>query len=312
MTDPLLGTASLAAAFFGGFLALLAPCCITFLLPTYLAAGLQQGRWRLLRMTLIYSGGLAAVLLPVAWGVAGLAQLLPELHREIFFLGGVLLLGLGALSLTGRGWSLPMPWTPDTRKRDAASVFALGAFSGAASACCAPVLAGVLALGLVAPSWWLGIGIGLAYVFGMVFPLLLVAIFGQRFNLLGHPALRPRRVSLPLGPWRRRVLTTNLASALLLWLMGALVLWLGATGNSAYAPDFMLALYGGLRRLFDGFTDFAGPLSAVVVLAAAALVVVLVRPPPSPRRTAERDPQSEHVTTTDEERTEQVEAALRG
>lgn len=284
MTDPLLGTASLAAAFFAGILALLAPCCITFLLPSYLAAGLQQGRWRLLRMTAIYSAGLAAVLLPVAWGVAGLAQLLPTLHREVFFVGGVLLLGLGALALVGRGWHLPLPWSPDTRRRDAPAVFALGAFSGAASSCCAPVLAGVLALSFVAPSWWMGIGIGLAYVFGMVFPLLLVAVFGQRVNLLGHPALRPQPITLPLGPWRPRLLTTNLASALLLWSMGALVLWLGATGTTTYAPEMMLGLYLHLRRVFDAFTGWAGASGALVVLGAVLLILVLARRP-RPRAT---------------------------
>lgn len=302
MTDPLLGVASLTTAFFAGILALLAPCCLTFLLPSYLAAGLQQGRWRLLRMTATYSAGLAAVLLPVAWGVAGLAQLLPTLHREIFFIGGMLLLGLGALSLTGRGWTMPMPWSPDMRRRDGLSVFALGAFSGAASSCCAPVLAGVLALSFVAPSWWLGIGVGLAYVFGMVFPLLLVAVFGQRFNVLGRRWLRPRPLALPLGPWRPRVLTTNLASAVLLWTMGGLVLWNGATGNTAYAPDFMLGLYAELRRLFDGLTELAGPFAVLIPLLAVGLIVLLafgrrsepgppdVRPPtggPEVRRTVE-------------------------
>lgn len=275
MIDPLVGTASLTAAFFGGILALLAPCCLTFLLPSYLAAGLQQGRWRLLRMTTIFSAGLAAVLLPVAWGVAGLAQLLPTLHREIFFIGGVLLLGLGALAMAGLGWTLPMPWSPDIRRHDGLSVFALGAFSGAASSCCAPVLAGVLALSFVAPTWWLGIGVGLAYVFGMVFPLLLVAIFGQRFNVLGQRWMRPRLITLPLGPWQPRVLTTNLASAVLLWAMGGLVLWNGATGNTAYAPDFLLGLYVELRRRLDAFTELAGPFAALMPLLAVGLISLL-------------------------------------
>lgn len=284
MTDPLLGTASIAAAFFAGFLALLAPCCITFLLPSYLAAGIQQGRWRLVRMTLVFSAGLAAVLLPVSWGVAGLAQLVPQLHREIFFLGGMLLLGLGFLSFSGR-WSLPMPWAPDIRGRDAPSIFALGAFSGAASSCCAPVLAGVLALGAIAPSLWLALGVGLSYVFGMVFPLLLVAVLGRRFDLLSHPALRPRPLTLPLGAWRPTVRSTDLLAALLLWAMGILVLWLGATGESAYAPPFLQDVYLALRPLFDAIVAQLGGGGPLVVLAAVGLLVLLARLT-RPRRSA--------------------------
>lgn len=226
-------------------------------------------------MTLTFSAGLAVVLLPVAWGVAGLGQLLPQLHRELFFLGGLLLLGLGALSFGGR-WALPMPWSPRLGSPSTASVFALGAFSGAASSCCAPVLAGVLALSLVASTGWLSIGISLAYVFGMVFPLLLVALFGQRFDLLSHPALRARPVTFAILGRPFTTTSTNLAAALLLWAMGALVLWLGFTGDSAYAPGFLTGAYLWLRDLFDAAGARLGPLGPVVVLALAALVLLLL------------------------------------
>lgn len=282
MIDPLLGTASITAAFFGGILALLAPCCLTFLLPSYLAAGIQQGRWQLVRMTLVFSAGLALVLLPVAWGVAGLAQLLPQLHRELFFVGGLLLLGLGALSLTGR-WAVPMPWSPRLGSPSTASMFALGAFSGAASSCCAPVLAGVLALSVVAPTWWVAIGIGLAYVFGMVFPLLLVALFGQRFDLLSHPALRPRPLTIRIRSGQWTITTTNLAAALLLWAMGALVLWLGFTGESTYSPEFLTGGYLWLRGVFDALVERLGPSSPLIVLAAAAIVLLLLARGPRAR-----------------------------
>lgn len=277
MIDPLLGTASITAAFFAGILALLAPCCVTFLLPAYLASGMQHGRWQLVRMTLVFSAGLAAVLLPVAWGVAGLAQLVPQLHRELFFVGGVLLLALGALALTGR-WSLPMPWAPSVRGRGTASTFALGAFSGIASSCCAPVLAGVLALGVIAPSWWVAMGVGLAYVFGMVFPLLLLAALGQRFDLLSHPALRARRLEIRLGPWNASVPSTNLFSAALLWAMGLFVLWLGASGETAYAPPFLQDAYLTLRGLFDRITEgLAGAGPFAVAFLAAVVAALLLR-----------------------------------
>ena len=265
--DPLLGPASLAAAFFGGMLALLAPCCLTFLLPSYLAAGIQHGRWQLLRMTFTFAAGLAAVLLPVTWGIAGLAQIVPQLHRELFFLGGALLLVLGGLSLRG-GWSLPVPWAPRIGPPGSASVFSLGAFSGIASSCCAPVLAGVLALGVTTTTWWMAVAIGVIYVFGMVFPLLLVALFGQRLNLLSHPALRARLLTWRMLGRSWNTTTTNLLSAVLLWSMGVLVLWVGWAGEASYSPDALKGAYAWLRDAFAALTDRLGALSPLVVVAA--------------------------------------------
>ncbi len=46
--NTLIYSSSLLTAFLGGVLALFAPCCIVSLLPTYVAATLRVGRWRLL------------------------------------------------------------------------------------------------------------------------------------------------------------------------------------------------------------------------------------------------------------------------
>lgn len=274
--DPFLGPVSLAAAFFGGMLALIAPCCLTFLLPSYLAAGVQHGRWQLVRMTLIFAAGLAVVLLPIAWGIAGLAQLVPQLHGQLFILGGVLLLLLGVLAFRG-GWSLPVPWSPKLGRPGSASAFALGAFSGVASSCCAPVLAGVLALGITAPTWWMAVAIGLLYVAGMVFPLLVIALFGQRLDILSHPALRTRVVTLHLAGREVHTTSTGIASALLLWAMGVLVLWVALTGATSYSPEFLTSLYAWLRGGSAAVTEQLGAWAALPVAIVIVLAIVLVR-----------------------------------
>ena len=52
-----------------------------------------------------------------------------------------------------RMWSLPsFLRAPDTTGGDTASFFALGVFSGIASSCCAPVLAGVMTLSALSGS----------------------------------------------------------------------------------------------------------------------------------------------------------------
>lgn len=55
------------------------------------------------------------------------------------------MLALAGYSLSGRMMSLPsFLRAPDTSHGEVGSFFALGVFSGIASSCCAPVLAGVM------------------------------------------------------------------------------------------------------------------------------------------------------------------------
>ncbi len=76
----LLAGGSILAAFFGGAVALFSPCCIVFLLPSYMAAGVKNRRWRLLPLTLVFALGLGLVLIPMTLGVALLASALTRFH----------------------------------------------------------------------------------------------------------------------------------------------------------------------------------------------------------------------------------------
>jgi cytochrome c-type biogenesis protein len=168
--NELLTTGSVLAAFLAGGVALFAPCCIVFLAPSYLAIAIKNRRWRLLPLTFVFAAGLAAVLVPITLGMSLLAGAIAQYHTLLYALGGILMLLLAAWSLTGRMWSLPsFLRAPDTRGGDSASFFALGVFSGVASACCAPVLVGVMTLSALSGSAIGGTVLGLAYVFGMVF-----------------------------------------------------------------------------------------------------------------------------------------------
>lgn len=87
------------------------------------------------------------------------------------------MIGIGIWTLWGR-YMLPMFNAPVNLKRsDLPSVFTLGIFSGVASSCCAPVLAGIFVLtATVSASIFEAFGVGLSYIFGMVFPLLIGAL----------------------------------------------------------------------------------------------------------------------------------------
>lgn len=175
----LLTTGGVLAAFFAGGVALFAPCCIVFLAPSYLAATAKNRRWRLLPLTFLFAAVLASILVPITVGVSLIAAAIAKYHTVLYWAGGILMLVLAAFTISGRMWSLPsFLRSPDTSRGDGASFFALGIFSGIASSCCAPVLVGVMTLSALAGNPIGGVGLGLAYVFGMVFPLFMMARSG--------------------------------------------------------------------------------------------------------------------------------------
>ena len=150
MGSELLATGSIVAAFFAGGVALFAPCCIVFLAPSYLAGAVKNRRWRLLPLTFVFAAGLAVVLVPLTLGMSLLAGAIARYHLVLYWAGGLMMIALAALALSGRMWSLPsFIRAPDTTRGDSASFFALGVFSGIASSCCAPVLAGVMTLSVL-------------------------------------------------------------------------------------------------------------------------------------------------------------------
>ncbi len=177
----LLLSASIIAAFIAGVAALFAPCCITVLLPSYFASIFRERR-QVFLMTFIFFLGILTVFLPIGFGAAALGRIFSRYHNIIFGIGGVFLAILGIILLTGRHFSLPFRVNPSLKKHNAVSVFSLGIFSGIATTCCAPVLAGVLKLAALPGSiFWGGI-FTLSYVFGMVAPLFLISLFLDKID----------------------------------------------------------------------------------------------------------------------------------
>lgn len=188
---------SLVTAFFGGMVALFAPCCITFLLPSYLANIFREKR-RVFWMTLIFGAGIATILIPTALGIRAVGQLFQQFHTQTYILGGLFMVFLGTMELTGKKIQLPMlNLTIDLNKRhDPWSIYLLGIISGLTTSCCTPVLAGVLTLSFLSPTFiWAALA-GLAYVFGMVTPLVIMALFLEKINWQKLPLLRTKTIAL--------------------------------------------------------------------------------------------------------------------
>src|SRR5712692_9147708 len=226
---------SVIAAIVAGALALFAPCCISFMLPAYFASSFQN-RLRLVAMTFLFAAGVATIILPIALGASVLRQLFASQHTAIYVVGGVLLLGLAIYLLLGGQIHLPMPGRSAGGKAGVVTTYTLGVFSGITSSCCAPVLAGIIALSSVAPSFWIALGLGSAYVFGMVAPLFLISLLWEYADWKSSRLFHPRSFTCHLGPIRYTLSATTLFSGLLLLLMGGAMIWVGITSTAMPTP----------------------------------------------------------------------------
>ncbi|HEY8619910.1 MAG TPA: cytochrome c biogenesis CcdA family protein [Dermatophilaceae bacterium] len=274
----LLTTGSVLAAFFAGGVALFAPCCIVFLAPSYLAVAVKNRRWRLLPLTFIFAAGLGLVLIPITLGVSLVAGTIAHYHQPLYYAGGVLMLALAVFTLSGRMVSLPsFVRAPDTTRGDSASFFALGVFSGLASSCCAPVLVGVMTLSALAGSPAGGLVLGLAYTFGMAFPLFVMALLWDRFRLGERKFLKARPVRLHLGIHILATNTVNLVVAAGFTVMGIFVMYLASSGTMTSGPGFQVAFGKRLASAFGWVEKVTAPIpEAVLGLFVLALAAVFV------------------------------------
>jgi cytochrome c biogenesis protein CcdA len=297
----LLTTGSVLAAFFAGGVALFAPCCIVFLAPSYLAVAAKNRRWRLLPLTFVFAAGLALVLVPITLGMSLVASAIANYHAPLYYAGGALMLALAVFTLTGRMISLPsFLRAPDTARGDTASFFALGVFSGIASSCCAPVLAGVMALSALSGSALGGATLGLAYTFGLAFPLFVLALAWDRFRLGERTLLRAKPVRIRLAGKVLATNTVNLVVAAGFAVMGGFVIYLANTGQMTGGPGFQVAIGKGLERIFTRIEAWTNPvpepvLGLAVLALAAVFVVATLR---DRRRPVPVDEHADHDPTT--------------
>src|SRR5574340_1088853 len=218
---------SLIAAFVGGMVALFAPCCITFLLPSYLA-NIFKNKEKVVWMTLIFGLGIATILVPTALGIRAIGSFFLNWHSQVYVIGGIFMILLGLLNLYGKKVTLPMiNLTVDlTKKNDPWSVYTLGVFSGITSSCCTPVLAGILTLTFLLPSFFWAALAGFSYVAGMVTPLVLLALVLEKVDWSRLMKVRTRTVS-PLG---KTILLTEALAGTIFLVIGGLFIFLAATG----------------------------------------------------------------------------------
>ncbi|MEU0721791.1 cytochrome c biogenesis protein CcdA [Streptomyces lavendulocolor] len=290
MSELLFGT-TLLASFFGGMVALLAPCCISVMLPAYFATGFRS-RGRVVAGTLAFGAGVATVIVPIGLGAAAVSAALQRYHLVVYLTGGALML-LGGLAVLA-GWKpkLPMPSGRSPQGGGFGAAYGLGAFSGIASACCAPVLAGVAVLSGATASFPAALSVGLVYVLGMVAPLVVIALAWERGHRGPAKVLQGRRVRLRAGAWQRSVPLGDLLAGILLIAMGVLTAVLALSGPSMPNSGWRVTFAADLQHAASAATRALGwlPGWAVAAVAAAALFLLIRRARRSRTESADPDP----------------------
>ncbi|MEK7627073.1 MAG: cytochrome c biogenesis protein CcdA [Patescibacteria group bacterium] len=275
----LLISASLVAAFIAGVAALFAPCCITVLLPAYFASIFRE-RYKIFLMTFIFFLGILAVFLPIGLGAAALGQIFSQYHNTIFMIGGIFLTLLGFILITGRHFSLPFRVNSSLKRHNAFSVFVLGIFSGIATTCCAPVLAGVLALAALPGSMaWGGI-YTLSYVFGMVAPLFLISLLMDRAGFVKKfSGVLQKPIEYSLGSKKISITISEAVSGITFLAMGALIIYLSATNRLFVNSEYQVSINIFLTKILNSASGFIKVVPeyvwAAVIITAVALIVKL-------------------------------------
>lgn len=181
MDNNLLFGVSLTASFLGGMVALFAPCCITFLFPSYLATIFKE-RSRIVLLTLVFAVGLGSILVPVALGMKMIVSFFDQFHTTTYLLGALFMFLLGLMTLFDKKLMLPLPHFTMPTKTTVTSTYILGLFSGITSSCCAPVLFGAITLSSLSPTIFTSLIVSLVYVLGIVFPLFFLSLFYEKIT----------------------------------------------------------------------------------------------------------------------------------
>lgn len=226
----------LLAAFAAGVLALLSPCS-ALLLPSFFAYAFAT-RTALVLRTAAFYGGLLLTLVPLGTGAAAASSLFYGHRQLLISVAGWSIIALGVLMILGRGFAMPFSarlqgWS-NRRQREPSggvagwvSTVALGAVYGLAGFCSGPVLGAILTMAATQDSPLRGGFLLAVYALGMAFPLFVLALLWDRFELGHRGWLRGR--TLALGPLR--VHTTSLVSGLLFVAIGGLFLTFDGTAG---------------------------------------------------------------------------------
>lgn len=272
--DLLIGS-SLVAAFIAGVAALFAPCCITVLLPAYLGSIFRE-KYKVFLMTFVFFLGILAVFLPLGLGASALAQVFRDYHNVIFIIASVFLLGLGASMLLGKRFSLPFEVTPTLKNSSIISVFILGVLSAIATTCCAPVLAGVLALTVLPGSIFWGAIYTVSYVLGMVLPLFIIAFFLDKADFTKHFIVFRKTIQYSIFGKTIAVTIAEIISGVTFLAMGGIILYLAIQNQLFAHSSYQTTINIYLTKFLENINGFVTSVPQYVWATLIILIILII------------------------------------
>ena len=251
---------SLTASFLGGMVALFAPCCITFLFPSYLGT-IFKDRTRVVFLTLVFAAGLASILVPVALGMRIIITLFDQFHTTTYLIGALFMFLIGLMTLFEVKLMLPIPQYTMPKQTNVLSTYLLGVFSGITSSCCAPVLFAAITLSSLSPTLLTSLVVSVVYVLGIVFPLFFLSLFYEKLTNQYLYKFK-KRVDKPL----------KIIASLMFMVSAVVISFMALTGRIRMEENME---YGGTIRnfIFTVSEKLQNPLLDILLL--VALIILL-------------------------------------
>ncbi len=221
---------SFLIAFAAGVLGILSPCILPFL-PAYFSYTFKEKK-NITLMTLVFFFGFALVfvLMGMVAGLVGEQTIVALQQRWLVVLGGLIIVGMGVLTLRGRGFSSLIHFNHKF-ENDVPGVFLMGiAFALGWTACLGPILAGILGIGAILGNMWQAGLLMFFYALGNLVPLFLLSFFYDKFKLSESKFIKGRMIAFNLFGKLREVHSTNFISGLLFLLIGFIIIFFEGTG----------------------------------------------------------------------------------
>mgnify|MGYP001577026898 FL=1 len=228
-------------------------------------------------MTFVFFLGVLLVFIPLGLGFSALGKFFSRYHQAIFTLGGLFFLILGMMLVFGKKFALPFSLHPKLKIDNAASVLMLGILSGIATTCCAPVLAGVMALSVLPGSLIWGMIYALAYVLGMVSPLFVISLALDRSRLMERMMKAVKPIVFRIAGREISVGPAEFLSGAVFIVIGLLTLSWGATREVSTHSEFQVSINIALARFQQSMATIIaavpGYIWGLAVIGLLALIV---------------------------------------